>query len=126
MPATIAQAQAAIASGTDFKTDSGHTEWPDGRVHHTGMTVTFAPNTEIKHTAGGVAYDCDYNAWQEGRNGSAGRPTYAFITSRSYHAGKVVNVALVDGSVRTIRPSIALPTWHALGTRSEGETANDF
>ncbi len=124
IPTTIAQAQAAIASGTDFKTNSGHTEWPDGRVHHTGITVTFAPNTEIKHTVGGIGYDCDYNSWQEGRNGSVGRRTYAIITSRSYHAGKLVNVAMIDGSVRTIQPNIALPTWWALGTRNQGEPIN--
>lgn len=126
IPNTVAQAQAAIATGTDFKTNSGHTEWPDGRVHHTGFTVTFTPNTEIPHIVGGIAYDSDYNSWQEGRNGSAGSPTYAIITSRSHHSGGMVNVAMVDGSVRSIRSNISLATWRALGTRANGEVANDF
>jgi prepilin-type N-terminal cleavage/methylation domain-containing protein/prepilin-type processing-associated H-X9-DG protein len=126
IPATIAQAQAAIATGTDFKANSGHTEWPDGRVHHTGMTVTFTPNTAIPYVVSGVSYDADYNSWQEGRNGSAGLPTYAIVTSRSYHSGSVVNVALVDGSVRTVQASIALPVWRALGTRNQGEVANTY
>ena len=33
--------------------------------------------------------DADYNSWQEGKDGTSGKPTYAMITSRSYHAGVV-------------------------------------
>lgn len=126
IPTTVADAQAAVASGTDFKKDSGHTEWPDGRVHHTGFTVTLTPNTEVKYTTGGVTYDADFNSWQEGRNGAAGRPTYAIITSRSYHAGRIVNVALVDGSVRSVQANIALSTWRALGTRNKSEVVSNY
>jgi prepilin-type processing-associated H-X9-DG protein len=67
---------------------------------------------------------CDYNSRQEGN--SATEPTYAAITARSYHTG-LVNVALMDGSVRSVRDGISLTTWRALGTRNGGEViGNDF
>ena len=94
-------AAAIVTSGTEFK-DTGHTEWPDGRVHHTGFTAALTPNTAVPYTAGGQTLDADYNSWQEGANGSAGVSTYALVTSRSYHPG-TVQTALVDGSVRSIR-----------------------
>ncbi len=121
-PATVAEAVAAVATGTDLKLDpaTGHTEWADGRVHHAGFTTTLVPNSFVAFTSGGVTYDADYNSWQEGKNGNAGSPTYAVITSRSYHEG-VVNVVLMDGSVRTISENINLGIWRALGTRATGE-----
>lgn len=33
--------------------NTAHTEWPDGRVHHTGVTVTLTPNTFVRYTTGG-------------------------------------------------------------------------
>lgn len=105
---------------------TGHTEWPDGRVHHSGFTATFTPNTLVSSSISGVSfYEVDYNSWQEGRNGNAGSPTYAVITSRSYHPG-VVNVALVDGSTRSISENIALTVWHALATRAGREILGEF
>ncbi|HID22371.1 MAG TPA: DUF1559 domain-containing protein, partial [Planctomycetaceae bacterium] len=124
VPNSVAEVQAAVASGARFKT-TGHTEWPDGRVHHEGFTTTLPPNTFVPHTVGGTTYDCDYNSWQEGRDGGAGRPTYAAITSRSYHSGSV-NVLLVDGSVRTVNDSIDRTIWRALGTRAGGEVVGAF
>ncbi|AGA25312.1 DUF1559 domain-containing protein [Singulisphaera acidiphila] len=43
------------------------------------------------------------------------------LASRSYHPGGV-NVALCDGSVRSIKESIQLDVWKALGTRAGAET----
>ena len=125
MPQTVADVQAAAASGTDFKKDTGHTEWPDGRVHHAGVTVTLAPNTVVPYTVAGVTYDVDYNSWQEARSGRNGSPTYAVITSRSYHEG-IVNVALMDGSVRSISENIDLGIWRAVGTRNGQEVVSEF
>ena len=125
VPQTVADVQTAVASGADFKVDSGHTEWPDGRVHHTGVTVTLTPNTAVPYAHNGVTYDADYNSWQEGRNGSAGAPTYAAITSRSYHPG-LVNAALADGSVRGVSDTVSLPVWRALGSRNGGDPVSDF
>lgn len=119
IPDTADEAAAIVASGVQFK-GTGHTEWPDGRVHHTGFTATLTPNTFVPYTTGGQTVDADYNSWQEGRHGSAGHPSYAIVTSRSFHPG-VVQVALIDGSVRTIDDSIELATWRSLATRAGGE-----
>jgi prepilin-type N-terminal cleavage/methylation domain-containing protein len=122
IPNTAIEAANMVASGTDFKT-TGHTEWPDGRVHHTGFTATLAPNTRVPYTTGGTTYqETDYNSWQEGRNGSAGMPTYAIVTARSYHTG-IVNAALVDGSVQSVSQNVDLAIWRAVATRSGGEVA---
>jgi len=121
-PNTASEASAIVASGAQYK-DTGHTEWPDGRVHHTGITATLTPNTFVPYTMGGQTVDADFNSWQEGRNGAAGRATYAIITSRSYHSG-VVQVGMIDGSVQAIAETIDLRTWRALATRAGGEVAN--
>ena len=52
-------------------------------------------------------------------------PTYAAVTSRSYHTGGV-NTLLMDGSVRFVRDSVPLATWRALATRAKSDIANDF
>ena len=120
MPSTQAEAEVVVASGAQFK-NTGHTEWPDGRVHHTGFTVTRPPNSDAHYiNAGQLHEQMDFNSWQEGKNGNAGNLTYAMITSRSYHVG-LVQVAKVDGSVSSITDSIDLETWHALGTRDGHE-----
>ncbi len=125
IPSTISEVQTIIASGVQFK-NTGHTEWPDGRVHHSGFTVTLLPNTIVNYTHSGTLYpEMDYNSWQEGKNGSAGSPSYAIVTSRSYHTG-MVNVSLLDGSVRSISENIDLSIWRALGTRSGGEVLGEF
>jgi prepilin-type N-terminal cleavage/methylation domain-containing protein len=117
MPTDRSAAQRVVASGGQFK-NTGHTEWPDGRVHHTGFTVTVPPNSRVEFDNHGQLYEqTDFNSWQEGKNGRAGHATYAIITSRSYHQG-LVNVAKLDGSVVSINDSIELSIWHALGTRS--------
>jgi hypothetical protein len=120
VPGTANEVATQIASGTDFKL-TGHTEWPDGRVHHTGFTAALPPNTAVAYIHSGTAYpETDFNSWQEGRNGNSGRPTYAVITARSYHAG-VVNTVLVDGSVQAVSQNINLSVWRAYATRSGGE-----
>ena len=108
---------AALAS--QFKL-TGHTEWPDGRVHHTGMTTTLAPTTTSIYTQGNNSYDIDFNSWQEGKNGRSGNRTYASVTSRSHHPG-MVNVTFLDGSVSSITDSIDLDLWRAMGTRANHE-----
>ena len=109
-----------MASGVQFK-DTGHTEWPDGRVHHTGFTVAMTPNSKVHFNNSGQLHEqTDFNSWQEGKNGAAGNSTYAIITSRSYHPG-LVQVALLDGSVRSVTESIDLEAWHSLGTRDGRE-----
>lgn len=120
MPTSPSEAETILASGAEFKS-TGHTEWTDGRVHHSGFTVTLSPNSDLHFTHNGQTHEqVDYNSWQEGKNGIAGNPSYAMITSRSHHPG-AVKVALLDGSVRSITDSIEQKVWHALGTRAQRE-----
>ncbi|MCA8995460.1 MAG: DUF1559 domain-containing protein [Planctomycetaceae bacterium] len=124
VPNAVAEAEAIVASGAQHK-NTGHTEWPDGRCHHEGFTTTMVPNSYVECTNGGAPLDCDYNSWQEGRNGSTGTASYAIITSRSYHPG-IVQVCLVDGSCRAVSENIDMGLWRALGTRNGGEIVSEF
>jgi prepilin-type N-terminal cleavage/methylation domain-containing protein/prepilin-type processing-associated H-X9-DG protein len=97
--------------------NTGHTVWCDGRVHHTGITTTFPPNTKVPYMSDGIEYDIDFTSQQEGR--SLTTPTYASVTARSYHPGGV-NVVMMDGSVRTVNNDINSDLWRALGSRHAG------
>lgn len=111
----------SVASlGGDFKTNSGHTEWVDGRAHQTGFTATFAPNSVVPHVVNGVAYDVDWTNQQEGKSNTI--RTYAAVTSRSHHPGGVSSVR-ADGSVHFVSESINLAAWQALATRNGGEVS---
>ena len=52
-------------------------------------------------------------------------PTFAAITSRSYHSGGV-NVTNVDGSTRFVADAIDLASWRAMSTRDGGEVVAEF
>ncbi|MFK7817998.1 MAG: DUF1559 domain-containing protein [Planctomycetaceae bacterium] len=124
IPTGVSDIQAAAATAVQFK-NTGHTEWPDGRVHHTGFTTALTPNTVVPYThTDGVRYDIDYNSWQEGKNGANGSPTYAAITARSYHSGGIVQAAMMDGSVQAISNEVELSVWRALGSRHGREVVS--
>lgn len=106
------------AMGGSFKTNTGHTEWVDGRVHQSGFTTTFSPNKKVLCTVSGTEHDVDFTNMREGITTTA--LTYAAVTSRSYHQGGV-NVSLMDGSVRFISDSIDLKLWQNLSTRGGNE-----
>jgi prepilin-type N-terminal cleavage/methylation domain-containing protein/prepilin-type processing-associated H-X9-DG protein len=124
-PATPAEVAALILAAPDKRLspntneNTGHTEWPDGSVHHAGFTTVMTPNTRVIVTHNGAEYDADFNSRREGS--SATIPSCAAITARSFHAGGIVNIALMDGSVRSVAANIPLETWRALGTRAGGE-----
>jgi prepilin-type N-terminal cleavage/methylation domain-containing protein/prepilin-type processing-associated H-X9-DG protein len=116
IPATPAD---VVALGGDFKRDSGHTEWIDGRAHQTGFTSTFTPNSAVVYTsASGESFDVDFNSSREGK--TTNKITYAVVTSRSYHP-QAVHVLFADGSVRAISDDVDLALWRALSTRSGSE-----
>ena len=69
---------------------------------------------------GGKTYDIDYTSSEEGD--SVTTLTCAAVTARSYHP-QMVNVLLMDGSVRAVGDSIELSTWRSLGNRSDGQFA---
>ena len=120
---TLPNAPVAVQSlGGDFKTNSGHTEWVDGRSHQSGVTAVFSPNTKVPYVNNdGTEYDVDWTNQQEGKSDSVG--TYAAVTSRSHHAGGV-NAGLMDGSVRFISDSVELEVWRYSFTRAGEETAS--
>jgi len=115
MPTTTSQ---VVGYGGSFKTDSGHTEWVDARIHQTGFTANFTPNTKVAYTNGGAEYDIDFNSMREGLSPTA--ITFANVTSRSYHNG-IVNAVFMDGSVKSIPNNIDPIVWRALGTRAGSE-----
>ncbi len=107
-----------LAAGGQLNSDSGHTEWVDGRVHQTGFTTTFEPNRRVSPDhAGGL--DIDWTNSREGKSDSL--RTYAAVTSRSNHPG-VVNVSMLDGSVHTIVDEVDLSAWRAASTRRGRES----
>ncbi|NNJ25520.1 DUF1559 domain-containing protein [Alienimonas chondri] len=109
-----------------FKTNSGHTEWVDGRVHQTGFTAAFGPSAETPiagGAAGGGADDGDFTACREGK--TCAGPTHAAVTSRSYHEGGV-HCLMMDGSARFVSDSVKLEVWRAVSTRAGGEVVDEF
>ncbi|MFK7767107.1 MAG: DUF1559 domain-containing protein [Mariniblastus sp.] len=110
--------------GPSLHQNTGHTEWCDGRVHHSGFTTVFTPNTFVQYESGGETYDIDVNSEKEGN--STSKRTYAAITSRSYHTGGIVSIGMMDGSTRTVTGSIDLSVWRSLGTIAGGEVISEF
>jgi type II secretory pathway pseudopilin PulG len=104
--------------GPNLNDNTGHTEWCDGRVHHSGITTVFTPNTRVRYVRGGREYDIDFNSRQEGN--SATQRSYAAVTARSWHVGQV-HVALMDGSVRAFSDRVDSRVWRSLGTRAGSE-----
>lgn len=106
--------------GPNLMDNTGHTEWVDGRCHQSGFTATFTPNTPVGCVFGDAYYDIDWTNMREGQSEAV--PTYAAVTSRSYHPG-LVHVVLMDGSARSIADEVALDVWQALCTRDGHEVA---
>ncbi len=121
-PADIAAVTALAGTGS-FRGAIGHTEWTDSPCHQSGFSFVFPPNTRVPFEDSGTTYDIDLLTQVEGSHAS--KPSYAVITSRSYHSG-VVNVLLMDGSVRTVSSNIAIGTWRALGSRNGGEVLGEY
>ena len=122
MPGTAADVELLITAGGSNKSSSGHTEWVDGRVHQTGMTVTLPPNAEVL-VPGGAGPEGDYTSCREDKTCTG--PTYAAVTSRSWHIG-IVQSLLADGSCRSISENIDLGTWRNVGQRNDGKVLGEF
>ena len=108
---------AVLGYGGTFGT-TAHTEWVDGKVHETGITTVFSPNTKMIHSNGGIEYDVDFISRAESLASPV--PTYAVVTARSYHPG-IVQVAFMDGSVKAISSTVDESVWRASGSRNGGE-----
>jgi prepilin-type N-terminal cleavage/methylation domain-containing protein/prepilin-type processing-associated H-X9-DG protein len=96
-----------------------HTEWSDGHVHAAGFTTAWPPNKAVMGRSTYKGLDLDLN----GRNEEDGGPTFAAITSRSYHPGGV-NALMGDGSVRFVKGTMSGMTWRSLGTVGGGEVVS--
>ncbi|MDG3007166.1 DUF1559 domain-containing protein [Paludisphaera mucosa] len=96
------------------KADAGHVKWSIGSACYDGFTTALTPNYKV--TVGNPGVDIDFDTNDENNGG----PTYAAVTSRSYHPGGV-NTLFGDGSVRFIKSSVGSTTWRALGTIGGGE-----
>jgi prepilin-type N-terminal cleavage/methylation domain-containing protein len=110
---------AALAATGSYRGEIGHTEWTDSPSHQSAFSFVLTPNTHVSFAAGGTTVDVDVLTQVEGS--SAAKPTYSVVTSRSYHTSGVVNVVLMDGSVRTVSRSVSLEAWRAAGSRNGGE-----
>jgi prepilin-type N-terminal cleavage/methylation domain-containing protein/prepilin-type processing-associated H-X9-DG protein len=102
---------------------AGHVSWADGSVDQSGMTTAWPPNTKVMVSQQDGGYlestshvDLDLVGIPE----TSGGPTFAAITSRSYHSGGV-NALFGDGSVHFIKESVNGETWRALGSVNGGE-----
>ena len=111
---------ASLSLGAFNPNSFGHVEWVDGKVHETGFTTVFTPNTRVSYVhSDGANYDVDIILATEANVGD----TYAAVTARSFHSGGV-NALLMDGSVHFTSSRIELETWRSLGTRNGGEVAS--
>lgn len=119
VPANAAAVTALAGSATIHT--SGHAEWVDGRANQTGITTTLTPNTKVVVNG----QDIDYTSSREGAVNTPNRPTYAVMTSRSYHSG-MVHILMMDGSSRSVSENIDLTAWRALGTRAKSERVGEF
>lgn len=123
IPATAVEVESLIAAGGSTKSETGHTEWVDGRVHQTGFTVTLGPNANVAIPGGIRPLDGDYTSCREDK--SCTGPTFAAVTSRSWHTG-IVQSLLADGSTRSISENIDLRVWRNLGQRNDGNVIGEF
>ncbi len=120
VPTVLASIAAAPSAGCKVATPpagmlgGGHSHWSNGNSFYDGFTTALPPNT--RSPAGPQGLDSDLTSEDEDDGG----PTYAAVTSRSYHPG-LVNAVFGDGSVRSIKSSINFQTWRALGTIGGGE-----
>ena len=88
-----------------------HTEWSDGNAHAAGFTTAWPPNKAILgNVPENLGLDLDLN----GLNEELGGPTFAAITSRSYHPNGV-NVLMTDGSARFVKSSVDGFVWRRAG-----------
>lgn len=99
---------------------NGHSQWAELTVHHNGFTTAWTPN-KVTPGGGGLYPDVDLNSQRE----RIGGPTYAAVTSRSYHIGGV-HSSFADGTVRFLSTSIDGRVWRALGSVAGGEVVGEF
>jgi hypothetical protein len=117
-PLTVAPEYGSV--GCTFLLNA-HSQWAEITVHHIGFTTAWPPNQRTPGGPGMAYPDVDLNSQRE----RIGGPTFAAVTSRSYHAGGVQSL-MGDGSVRFVSSSIDGFIWRSLGTVAGGEAVSDY
>jgi prepilin-type N-terminal cleavage/methylation domain-containing protein/prepilin-type processing-associated H-X9-DG protein len=105
-----------LVTGPSGLPGGGHSRWANGDSFYEGMTTALPPNTK---SPCGTYADADMSSTDEDDGG----PTYASVTSRSYHPGGV-NALFGDGSVHFLKNSIGSTIYHALGSIGGGEVVS--
>jgi prepilin-type processing-associated H-X9-DG protein len=95
---------------------NAHTQWAEMSVHHNGITTAWPPNKKTPGGPGMSLPDVNVISMRE----RVGGPTFAAITSRSYHPGGV-HALYGDGSARFMNSSLSGVIWRALGSVAGGE-----
>lgn len=103
------------AGGCAYFTNA-HTQWAEMSVSHIGFTTAWPPNKKTPGGPGMAFPDVDVMTMRE----RLGGPTFAAITSRSYHPTGV-QTARCDGSVAFVGSSVDGFVWRALGSMNGGE-----
>jgi prepilin-type N-terminal cleavage/methylation domain-containing protein/prepilin-type processing-associated H-X9-DG protein len=94
-----------------------HGAWVDANAHETGFTTAWPPGKATGDLQGHPDLDLETVLI------SQGGPTYAAMTSRSWHdAG--VNALFADGHVTFVSKNIDAFVWRAAGTIAGGETTS--
>jgi prepilin-type N-terminal cleavage/methylation domain-containing protein/prepilin-type processing-associated H-X9-DG protein len=120
-PQTVGGPTLNGGGGCIFK--EGHNSWADGSVDQSGMTTAWPPNNPfiipgLDALSLGFLDNVDLDlVGTPERNGG---PTFAAVTSRSYHPDGV-NALFGDGSVHFIKQTINPSIWRALGTVNGSE-----
>ncbi|WP_197169327.1 DUF1559 domain-containing protein [Novipirellula galeiformis] len=114
---TIMIAELLKSKGTDFR---GVLHYPEGPLYQHNQI----PNSNVPDQVRGSF--CQSIDRAPCISGYTNHTTRAQVqASRSLHPG-IVNVALVDGSVRTISETINLVTWQNLGIPDDGNVLADY
>lgn len=106
--------------------EHSHTRWVSGRMIQSGFSTSFGPNTDIiwqDRPVNWINFESRIIKFFpcEGEDFPCFYPSDVYaIPSRSMHPN-LVQIALVDGSVRSVDEQVDLSIWQALGTREGGE-----
>lgn len=114
-PAPLTDAGCAAATQFNNSNRRGFS-WVNGEYRCTMYNHYYPPNYE--------GFDClGYSLSSNLEDKFSG---VGWRAARSNHSGKIVNMALCDGSVRVVAPTIDQSIWRSLSTRAGGEVVGEW